>query len=46
MKKQYDSLSKKLKRIETNNILIPKNKDKQSEEINEENDANDDLAFL
>jgi hypothetical protein len=30
MKKKYDSLSKKMKRIETQNILITKNKDKNA----------------
>ena len=30
MKKSYEGLLKKIKRIETENILIPKNKDKES----------------
>jgi len=29
MKKSYEALLKKIKRIETENILIPKNKDKE-----------------
>lgn len=29
MKKSYEALLKKIKKIETENILIPKNKDKE-----------------
>jgi hypothetical protein len=41
MKKSYEALLKKIKRIETENILIPKNKDKQSSTSASEDESSD-----
>jgi hypothetical protein len=42
MKKSYEGLLKKIKKIETDNILIPKNKDKEGSTSASESESESD----